>query len=343
MQARADGRGVDFEPSTPRDMSDELLHELFMRYDVNESGNMDTFELASAVGEALGHVPTTAQVTAMVEAAGAEHGTLTLNQFSFLVRSFNLEDDVVVEETIEQHMAPTYEVEFRDSKLGFHVKNYPARGVVVVSRVDNPELEGVIGVHDTVHAVNGAPLGFVTDSRYLQERISPLPRPVKITFERYLDVESIFQKFDLDASGGLDVFEFGHAVAEICGEELPSAQIAALLQASGAEGCSVSFDATYELSFPDDALGFEVKHLADQGWLLVARVVDTELRVAGLQVGDAVLAVNGAPLRFVTDPRVHARILFAGHFDHFNTCRCFLLRLACRDRPSRLAVNLPRL
>jgi len=197
VQARADGRGVDFEPSTPRDMSDELLHELFMRYDVNESGNMDTFELASAVGEVLGHVPTTAQVTAMVEAAGAEHGTLTLNQFSFLVRSFNLEDDVVVEETIEQHMAPTYEVEFRDSKLGFHVKNYPARGVVVVSRVDNPELEGVIGVHDTVHAVNGAPLGFVTDSRYLQERISPLPRPVKITFERYLDVESIIQKFDL--------------------------------------------------------------------------------------------------------------------------------------------------
>ena len=36
-------------------------------------------------------------------------------------------------------------------------------GLIVVSKVEDPDLEGKIKQNDTIVAVNGAPLGYVTD------------------------------------------------------------------------------------------------------------------------------------------------------------------------------------
>ena len=46
------------------------------------------------------------------------------------------------------------------------------------------ENEGKIWLGDTVLAINGAPLGWVTDHKVLAEKVKPLSRPVKVTFRR---------------------------------------------------------------------------------------------------------------------------------------------------------------
>ena len=52
----------------------------------------------------------------------------------------------------------------------------------------NDALADKVGVNDTIIAVNGAPLGFVTDHSVLAKTIGKLSLPIRITFERYLGV-----------------------------------------------------------------------------------------------------------------------------------------------------------
>jgi hypothetical protein len=44
--------------------------------------------------------------------------------------------------------------------------------------------KGVLGLHDAIVAVNGAPLRAVRDPRNLRALIAPLPRPLRMTFLR---------------------------------------------------------------------------------------------------------------------------------------------------------------
>jgi len=324
-RSSVDDSTAEFTPSALQGSSDDFLYHVFTKYDVNESDDLDSFELANAMTEVLGHSLTSAQIAAMLKDSGAsETGALSLDQFRNLVLNASWKD-AFVDESIMQHVAPTYEVDFNDSKLGFRVKNYPALGVVVVSRVEDPKLEGVVGVNDTIRKVNGAPLGFVTDSRYLQERVSTLSRPVRFTFERFVDLEGIFKKFASDSSRLLDVFQFDYAITEVCGEQLPSAQVAALLQAADVIGETVSMDqflqlfgnfewytlaavkalpGTIEVNFRSNSFGFEVKNHPEQNGLLVSELHDAELSAAGLKDGNVLLAVNGVPLSSTTDPIV---------------------------------------
>jgi hypothetical protein len=118
-------------------------------------------------------------------------------------------------------------------------------------------LQGVVFVRDRIVAVNGAPLGRVTDPAALANKLGLLRRPVKITFERFdrtgggggvgdlatsvfaedfrdLSVGrlvSVFRKFDAAASGTLDTFELGGALAAVRGAAPTSRQVAELLAA----------------------------------------------------------------------------------------------------------------
>jgi Ca2+-binding EF-hand superfamily protein len=332
-----DGRVAELAPSALQDASEQasedFLYDVFTKYDVNESDDLDSFELSNAMTEVLGHSPTSAQISAMLEDSGAsETGVLSLDQFRSLVINPTWKE-AVIDESIMQHVAPTYEVDFNDSKLGFRVKNYPALGVVVVSRVEDPKLEGVVGVNDTIRRVNGAPLGFITDSRYLQERVSTLSRPVRITFERFVDVEGIFKKFASRTSEVMNVLNFDYAITEICGEQLSSVQVTALLQAAGVTDDTISMaqflklfgdfewytlaavqaaPGTYEVPFRNHSLGFKVKYNFEQDALLVTHLDDAELSAAGLKNGDKVLSVNGVPLHSITDSGVSI-IFFINH------------------------------
>ena len=84
-----------------------------------------------------------------------------------------------------------YEVIFSKATLGFTVKNLVKEGTIVVNRIVDKANVGKIFLGDTIMAINGAPLGFVTDHKLLARKIKPLKRPIKITFKRENKDESI--------------------------------------------------------------------------------------------------------------------------------------------------------
>ena len=126
----------------------------------------------------------------LVEYSGAtaNENKLSPEQFSHLVRTFDWSSESLVSSLGES----VYEVVFEDDSLGFRVRSVPDRGIIVVSKVGAEKLVGVVHENDTVLAVNGAPLGFVTEHKVLQRKIKPLRRPVRITFERYQGGEGAF-------------------------------------------------------------------------------------------------------------------------------------------------------
>ena len=85
------------QPDTATDIGLErtdLVASVFRTHDWNNSGNLDVFELASAVAEIWGKPPSTAQVSAMVHASDATAtNALTLQQFSDLLSKDWPEDD----------------------------------------------------------------------------------------------------------------------------------------------------------------------------------------------------------------------------------------------------------
>lgn len=57
-------------------------------------------------------------------------------------------------------------------------------GKIFVKSVTDPDLSSLISFGDVVFAINGAPLGIVSDHKELVAKVKPLGRPVKITFQR---------------------------------------------------------------------------------------------------------------------------------------------------------------
>ena len=165
----------------------------------------------------------------MVAFVKAERNALSFEQFEALVRTFDWQ---------AAHDAPLpdnqFELDFPDQSLGFAVQDVPSRGTIVVSRLTNRALSEQLSLGATVLAVNGAPLGHVTDPGVLARKVGPLRRPIKITFERTPLVPSelnedrindIFKTFDVDGSGDLDTFELFHAVGELMGKAPSTAQV----------------------------------------------------------------------------------------------------------------------
>jgi hypothetical protein len=157
----ADDRS-DGASSNLSQLSDSNIVDVFARFDTDGSDDLDLFELSNAITDLLRRPPTTKQVAAMIKSSDhTVHNTLTLAQFTKLVREFDWESDDLLSE-LGDHI---YEHSFHGDLLGFRVRSIVSEGIIVVSEIVDPELESVISLDDTVVAVNGAPLGFVTDHR----------------------------------------------------------------------------------------------------------------------------------------------------------------------------------
>jgi len=183
--------------ATVMELTEDQIQACFTKYDADSSGDLDTFELSNAVTELLnGVVPTTSQVTAMVALSGAQDNKLSRDQFSSLIKHFDWSSAAATAALGDL----TYEHIFQEKSLGFRVRSVAGRGIIVVSKVVEPSLAGVVNENDTVLAVNGAPLGFVTDHKVLQEKIKPLRRPVRVTFQKYVEGSSDAMGANLEAS-----------------------------------------------------------------------------------------------------------------------------------------------
>jgi hypothetical protein len=280
-----------------------------------------------------GHVPSTALIGAMVEFSGAKNtnNVLKYDQFLKLVRHFDWE--------AEEHQAGLpeglFEVTFPDKSLGFSVQEVSGKGMIAVSKVFAEALKGKLSLGDTVLAINGAPLGFVTDPKVLGQKVGPLRRPVRITFEKMKPpnpaeltderISDIFMQFDADGSGDLNTFELYHAVTEMLGCAPSSAVIGAMVAHAGAVGNVLKLEqfsklvhsfnwddptlkeglpeGHFEIVFKARGLGFGVAPVEGKGTIAVSRIGDKHL-LKVLSLGDTVVAVNGAPLGFATDPKV---------------------------------------
>ena len=317
-----------------RELSDEYIQSVFVEFDADGSGDLDTFELSHAVAKLdTGHNPTGNQIVAMIEFVGATENRLSLKQFSQLARCYDWES-VRAEELPEGH----FELVFPEASLGFAVQDIPSKGTIVVSRLTNRALSEFLPLGSTVLAVNGAPLGFVTDPGVLAQKVGPLRRPIKITFDRTPLIPSelnddrirdIFNQFDADNSGDLDTFELFHAVEELTGKGASTAQVSAMVAFAGSDSNVLSLeqftnlvrefdwsadiknltlpDHMLELNFPGGSLGFAVQDVPSRGTIVVSRLLNPRLAEAGLTLGATVVAINGAPLGYVTDPGVLAR------------------------------------
>jgi hypothetical protein len=147
---------------TVRGLASEHIRSVFERFDVNSSGDLDTFELSSAVAELIGRKPSTLQVAAMVSAAGAEAtNVLTIDQFDHLIRTFDW-DSAATDSPLPIGL---YEIVFQKERLGFRVRNVSSLETIVVSVIIDSELNGKMNVKDTVLAINGSPLGRVSDHK----------------------------------------------------------------------------------------------------------------------------------------------------------------------------------
>jgi Ca2+-binding EF-hand superfamily protein len=174
----------------PNEYNSAMIADVFRRFDWDASGDLDTFELSSAVAELWGHAPTTAQVAAMVRWVGAhESNSVTLPQFEVMLTQDWSNDSHQIESLSggESAISGTlYEESFGAGPLGFGVIWDADKSRIVVSLLST-ELMGKIEIGDGILAINGAPLGKVNSPLALAEAIKTLRRPLTITFVRHDD------------------------------------------------------------------------------------------------------------------------------------------------------------
>jgi len=151
--------------------TDGEIEEVFVAFDTNLSGDLDTFELASALESLTGRAPSTPTLMALLREAGAEGYALTLTQFARLVRSHDWDqadgggeegegDDNDEGSILDEAF---FEVVCERESLGFSLRGDGARGLLLVADISDPSLSGTIRAEDAIVAINGAPLGFVSD------------------------------------------------------------------------------------------------------------------------------------------------------------------------------------
>lgn len=101
---------------------------------------------------------------------------LSLVEFVHLALISSSSEKSVIEKTnSEAHVGigeGVYELDFDNESLGFRVRSVSAEGALVVSRILDPSLANEVGVRDVLVAVNGVPLGFVTNPKAVQERVA---------------------------------------------------------------------------------------------------------------------------------------------------------------------------
>ena len=172
-------------------MGDGEIAEAFRKFDVDQSGDLSTFELSNAIAGLVKRSPAKVQVASMIAAtlqksAAAAADALTLDQFTTLCKTYDWKSDEFTKSLADS----IYEQTFETRPFGFHVRKVERKGLIKVRKIDEtaPHLAGKVGVNDVIVAINGDPLGFVTDQSVLAQKIGRLALPIRITFERYREL-----------------------------------------------------------------------------------------------------------------------------------------------------------
>jgi Ca2+-binding EF-hand superfamily protein len=279
-------------------LSDADIEAIFAQFDSDEEGEMNVFQLGGALAATLGRPVTTREIWAMLSNGELEgESSVNVEQFVTLLRAFDWLDPSQRDELPDN----VFEHIFRDEKLGFGFQVDDESGFVKVSKVVNANLSGIIELDDKIVAINGAPLGVDEDPqvrilrRYdfshshvltpcvrrarvpvcqdLVQRLRPLSRPLRITFERTLDedydsvgfsggggggsgggypagqheavylsglsdgrVGQVFSEFDRDGSGDLDTFELADALGAILGRPATTREVWGVISHGELEG-----------------------------------------------------------------------------------------------------------
>jgi len=171
-------------PSTiaPGDATDERIKAAFVESDVNSSGDLSIFQLASALTKLVGREIETRQLFAILEASEVRSQSeklysFTLPEFSDFARTCNW--DIVVHEVGEY----VHEHSFFTASLGIRVVFVAERGAILVSEISDSSLRETIKVNDSIIAINGASVGYVTDPTSLLKEVISM-RPLRVMFQR---------------------------------------------------------------------------------------------------------------------------------------------------------------
>ena len=175
--------GIAMEPSLDAPAavarSTTQIKLVFSSFDPKDSGELDTFDLGHAVQAVQGQLPSTPQIMAMIETLGVfEAGKVTFQQFlDVLATDWS---SITTVDGIED----AYEVSVEKDELGFDVSFDELNGRLNVEEVVDSELRSQVAVKDVLLAINGVPLGFISDLHAVREKIKVARRPVRITFYR---------------------------------------------------------------------------------------------------------------------------------------------------------------
>ena len=160
-------------------------------------------------------------------------------------------------------------------------------------------------------------------------------------------IEEVFARLDVDKSGNLDIFYLAHAVEALIGQFPSTKQVAVMVRATGLSAYknaltlaqftylmrtydwmgstplqpmeSSSVPSTelnkqqYEHCFESKELGFHVTRGNISGQVMVASVTSPKL-VGLMSSGDAILAVNSAPVGYISDLKVCMQATFHSIF-----------------------------
>jgi len=161
--------------STVTNLNQSEIEAIFKRFDWDESGKLDSFELSRAIEVAWGRAPTMTQVLAMIDGVSGDF-SLSLEQFTNVLKT----DWSTVSEPEEIDVA--FDVLFSNDALGFEVAFDETSGEIYVDSITDSDLIGRLDIGDTVLAVDSVPLGAVSNPSVLTERVKSAKRPFQITF-----------------------------------------------------------------------------------------------------------------------------------------------------------------
>ena len=168
--------------------SDAAIFAIFDEFDVDKSGDMSPFELASAIARLVRRAPSAKQVSDLINVVsngrGQELNALTAIEFLRVVRAYQWKSDDFESGALESLCGgAVYERRFHKQTLGFGIKE--VSGVLIVSKVVDRDVAAVVETNDILRSINDVPLVSGTDLSHIGRKLATVQRPLRITFEKF--------------------------------------------------------------------------------------------------------------------------------------------------------------
>jgi hypothetical protein len=168
--------------------SDADIFAIFDELDVDKSGDLSPFELATAVAKLVQRAPSAKQVSDLLDAVSnsrsQELNTLTAVEFLRVVRAYQWKSDDFESGALESICGgAVFERDFHKKSLGFGVKE--VSGVLIVSKVVDEDVAAMVEANDILRSINGVPLVSGVHLSQIGRKLAKVQRPLRITFEKF--------------------------------------------------------------------------------------------------------------------------------------------------------------